>query len=70
MPVQWIYSTDGKPAYFQRELYVYEASGEQREFINREGCWYSLSDGRLSYTVRESWVYTPAGKPVFYYEDG
>jgi len=67
---RWLYTTDGKPAYYQREGYVYSAQTHQCEFFVEDGWFHRMGGGEAAYYTEDNWVYDLKGKPAYYYDDG
>ena len=69
LTTRWIFTEQGKPAYYQATARIYNTEGKYSFWVD-EGWWLRVPDGHPSYYISDDWVFTPDGKPVFYYKDG
>jgi hypothetical protein len=66
MMARWIYTMDGRPAYYQGGADIYAPDG-RRAFWVREGWWHSMTE-KPRYYVDVDHIFE-AGRPVFYYAE-
>jgi hypothetical protein len=67
MSDRWLYTPNGKPAYYQQGKYLYTAQGGTCEYYEQDGWFYEMAAGKAAYFVQENWVYTAKGQATFYY---
>ena len=65
----WLYSTNGKPAYYQNGKYLYSADKSTCDYYyDDQGKYvYRMNGGGASSYRSEKWLYTMSGEAKFYY---
>ena len=66
---RWLYTIDGKPAYYQTGKYLYSADKSMCEYYysDDEKYIYPMAGGNAVFYRSDKWVYTMSGKAKFYY---
>ena len=66
---RWLYSTDGKPAYYQNGKYLYSAGSSACEYYcsEDENYIYKMAGSTVAFHRSGKWLYTMSGEPAFYY---
>jgi hypothetical protein len=69
MADRWLYTTDGKPAFYQNGKYLYSAYKNQCEYYadDENKYFYPMDGGGPAFFVNNNWLYTMSGEASFYY---
>jgi hypothetical protein len=67
---RWIYTPQGKPAFFQQDEHVYTPDGRYA-YWEDNNWWFRVGDGMASFYMDDDhkWLFTPSGQPAYYYGD-
>jgi hypothetical protein len=70
MADHWLYTPDGKPAFYQREKYLYSADSDECILWEQGGWYYEMQGGKAAYWRSGKWLYAAdGGHAAFYYSD-
>lgn len=65
---RWIYSKDGKPAFYRVGNDIFSPGGDRSYWIS-ENWWHSPSGPAYYEADDGEWIYSQEGTPTFYYGD-
>jgi hypothetical protein len=50
---KWLYTPNGRPAYYQQGKYLYTAQGGTCEYYEQDGWFHEVAGGRAAYYVQK-----------------
>ncbi len=67
MNTRWIFTQDGKPAFYNDGGNIYSPKGARVYWVS-DTWWFRQGDAYPEYYESDGWVFTRQGRPAFYYE--
>jgi len=68
MATRWLYTPDGKPAYYEEGKWLYSHPDSKPTFYIEKN-WVYTREGKPSFLIEDNWLYEhPAGRKSLYFE--